>query len=595
MQVLRSRGPRFAAKRDEVMSARSYSVPLRKRPSRSRAFAWPTIGPTALGLLAIAFAIATGMTVAIAWWLVAAALIAAVVLAAIGALLVAVAPSAPLWVRMTFVVLLGHLLLNYGFANAVLTLGPVRAPFSELVLALALIGSVVYLLGPGARCVPAALWLFLTWLVFVLGMHLPSGFARHGIAALRDALPTVQALYLLPGFVIAHMAMRHPEGARWARRFLLVAGVCIAVYGLTYPLQKTLLGYSPRVSGMQQAVPLVGYFASWPQVALTGICGVLLWSWARPEKGQVLCGAFRAALIAAFGIAFLLAQSRGGYVTAVALFLLLLLVGGQMGAAGRLALAGICGVVLLLSMNMLGVEMRGRVGDLSLETAIDHLATLSGQADPASDFQGAAGGIEQRRMWRHQSLQLWRTDIGTTVFGVGYGQPLTNFKVGGAEGGAIIVREPHNSYVTILTRLGITGIVFMLLLHVMAFGTALRLYRKARMYGNKPLAAIALGIATYFACNYLNALGQPNFENPHFAVPYFFLAGAIFALWLSYEPVQKHRVKPCMKSAQTNWNVKPRHEKPSDCPPVDLVMPPSRASQAATPSGLYAPRQRRVV
>ncbi|MCD6681939.1 MAG: O-antigen ligase family protein [Burkholderiaceae bacterium] len=532
------------------MSTQSHGVPLRIYRASGRGFAWSAAWVATLGL-GIAFAIATGIAVAIAWWLVVPALIVTFALVAIGALLVAVAPSAPLWARMTLVVLLGHLLLNYGFANAVLAIGPVRAPLSELVLVIALVGSGVYLLRAGAQCVPATMWLFLAWLTFVLGMHVPRGFARYGIVALRDALPTVQMLYLLPGFVIAHMAMRHADGARWTRRFVLIVGVCIAVYGLAYPLQKTLLGYSPRVTGMQQAVPLVGYFASWPQVALTGICGVLLWGWARPEQDSLLFKALRAVLITAFGISFLFVQSRGGYVTAIALLVLLLLIGDQARTAGRLALAGVFGVVLLFGVSTLGLELRGRVGNVTLESAIDHLTTLSGRADSSSDFQGAAGGIVQRRMWREQSLRLWRTDLETTVFGIGYGQPLTNFTVGGTEGGSIIVREPHNSYVTILTRLGVTGIVFMLLLHGMAFGTALRLYRKACRYGDRPLAAMALGTAVYFVCNYLNAIGQPNFENPHFAVPYFFLAGVTFSLWRSYESTRFSK----SRSAQSSKDV----------------------------------------
>lgn len=522
---------------DEVMISGSHFLPPRDRLAAYRGAKRPVVGPVALVLLVILLATAVGAAVAVAWWLVAATVLAAAALAIAGALLVAIAPSAPLWARATFVVLLGHLLLNYGFANAVLTLGPVRAPFSELVLVLALIGSVVYLLGTGARCVPVALWLFLSWLVFALAVHLPSGFARYGIAALRDALPTVQAFYLLPGFAIAHIAIRHPDGARWARRFFLIVGLFTAAYGLGYPFQKTLLTYSPRVSGMQQLVPLVGYFASWPQAALTGVCGVLLWNWASPASGQVVLAAFRVTLIAAFGAAFLFVQSRTGYVTAFVLFLLLLLVGGQVRTASRLALAATCGIMLLLSMNMLGIELRGRVGELSLETLVDHLQTLSGVADPASELQGAAGGIEQRRMWREQSLRLWRTDVGTTFFGIGYGQPLTNFSVGGTEGRPIVVREPHNSYVTILTRLGITGVAIMLTFHIAAFSTALRLYRKARLHGDRPLAAIAFGIAVYFVCNYLNAIGEPNFESAHFVMPYFFLAGAIFALWVSYAPV----------------------------------------------------------
>lgn len=456
---------------------------------------------------------------------------ALVVLAALGSLLYVIAPSAPIWVRGCLMVVVAHLLFNYGFGNASVGAGSARVPVSELVLVLSLVACAGYFWRKGFSQMPLGIWLLLSWLVLVLALHLPAGVARYGVPALRDALPSVQAFYLVPGFCIGRLVLEDAGRRQWIWRFLLVLGLCTAVYGTLYPMQKALLGMSPRIMGMQQAIPLVGYYSSWPTVAVTGMFGVLLWRWAQPPgKAGLLPTALALAVFSGFGLSFLLVQSRGGYVMLLAAIALLAVMRSQRKTVLRLGGALLAGVLVLLAVGESGLEIKGRIGRVSLDSVFAHVQTLGGQAEQGSGLEGAAAGIDQRRRWRELSLQLWSKDWASMVFGVGFGPALTDFSARGTDGRAVVVREPHNSYVTILTRTGILGLSAMLMFFASTFVAAVALYRQQLASGDKPLAALALGAAVFFLCNFLNALGQPNFEAPHFVAPFFFVSGIVLAL-----------------------------------------------------------------
>lgn len=452
-------------------------------------------------------------------------------LVGLAALFYTLAPGGPIWVRACLMVVMAHLLFSYGFGNATVGVGGARVPISEVILLVSLGGSAAYFWRVGFGRLPMALWFFLVWLVFLLAIHLPVGFARYGSPALRDALPTVQALFVIPGYCVGHLALSDPAKRNWAVRCLLGLGVALALYGLLYPLQTTLLALSPRVTGLQQSVPLVGYYTTWPTVAVTGLFGVLLWRWAMPQPARrTLVTAAALLLLTGFGLGFLLMQSRGGYVMFVVVTVMMLALRGQRGTVLRVAVLLLTGLLLLAVVGASGLEIKGRIGQLSLDTISAHLLTLSGEAESGSGLEGAAAGIEQRSRWGTQSLKMWSADIQSMVVGVGYGPALTDFVVGGAGGRPIVVREPHNSYVTTLTRMGAVGFLVMMTIHTVTLLAALRLYRWHLHRGERSLAGFTLGCAVFFVCNYVNAIGQPNFESPHFVVPYFFLAGVIAAM-----------------------------------------------------------------
>jgi O-Antigen ligase len=445
-----------------------------------------------------------------------------------------IAPGAPLWIRALYFVIAGQAVLNYGFANLMLKFGGAPLPLTEIVLGVALVACFLRA-GPSADqvSIPLGLWAVALWVTFNLAIHIPAGLSRFGVGAARDALPTVEILFIIPGYVSTIVGLRGREpGRAWMWRFVYAVAVLAGFYGLLLPAADYLQELSPEVPSVQQSVPLLGYFASWPAVGLMGVFGTFLWRW---QLERLATGRERAiaAVIAISGLAaFVQAQSRISYLFVGISVPILLLIGGQGRLISRVFIAVGAVMVALLALELSNVQIGGRIGTLSASGIAEHLMTLSGDSD-SGEYGGAAAGINQRREWRHHALRLWSSSPETEVLGIGFGEVLTNLTTAGAQGQTMVVREPHNSYVSILTRSGLLGIGVFLSLQTAAFITAWRGYRRF-MVSNRTAAAFFLGALLAQTYSLMNAWGEPHFENAYTAVPSLFLIGCIFGVAAYY-------------------------------------------------------------
>lgn len=451
-------------------------------------------------------------------------------------LLRSLAPGAPWWVKASFFVVWGQLVLSYGFSNIIFFAGGVPIPLTDSVMMIALLCSAWQVWFARERVtLPLGLWFLLGWVLFCLAWHLPGGIQRDGVGAARDAMPTVQMVYVIVGFVAVTRCLREgPAGQRWLRSIPLVLGITLGLYGLCYPFSSTLLGLSPRLGSLQQSVPIVGYFTTWPCMAVLSLVGLALWRWQAEQRGQRrtwVSYVMGAIIVTSALMTFFMVQARIAYVFVALCVPLFLLVGGQARQVGRMAAALLLGISVLLAVELSGVELKGRVAKLSASGIYHHLLSLSGAtAGPDREFSGAAAGINQRRQWREYSLSLWNDDWSTRSLGIGYGYILTDLTTRGTGGETLVVREPHNSYVTTLTRTGAAGLAVMLALHAAVVGCCLVGYR--RLYRREPALAAAFLAALFFELYcLLNAWGEPHFEVAHFAVPSYFIYGAVFALY----------------------------------------------------------------
>jgi len=477
-------------------------------------------------------------------------LLAALVgLAGLTWLLRSLAPGAPWWIKASFFVVCGQLVLSYGFSNIIFIAGGVPIPLTDGVMMIGLLYSGWHVLFARERvALPPGLWVLLGWVLFCLAWHLPAGLRRDGVGAARDAMPTVQILYAIVGFVIVTLCLRAGEqGRRWLRGVLLLLGGMLAVYGLCYPISSVLISVSPRMSSLQQSVPIFGYFTSWPAMAALSLVGLALWRWQAERRGLRpgwpgrLLGVV---IVLSSLMTFFLVQARIAYLFALLCAPIFLVVGGQTRQVGRMAGALLLGLSALMVIELSGLELQGRVAKLSVSGIYHHLLSLGGSAGGADrDFGGAAAGIDQRRQWREYALGLWSEGVSSEMLGIGYGYVLTDLTTGGTAGETLIVREPHNSYVTTLTRTGAVGLGIMLGLHAAVLGVCFIGYR--RSYQNQPaLAAAFLGALFYEVYSLLNAWGEPHFEVAHFSVPSYFIYGAVFALYAHQHP--RSRLAPVL-------------------------------------------------
>ena len=110
------------------------------------------------------------------------------------------------------------------------------------------------------------------------------------------------------------------------------------------------------------------------------------------------------------------------------------------------------------------------------------------------------------------------------VVGEGFGQALIHFE---NEQG-IPVRQPHNSSLTVLARLGFVGLTFWLLFIGMVLVRCVRFlrtpYRSAAVFG------LVLWLFLSIIVALLEASVQPAFEFSHGAIPFYFLVGLAIGL-----------------------------------------------------------------
>jgi len=287
------------------------------------------------------------------------------------------------------------------------------------------------------------------------------------------------------------------------------------------PFQQTMLMYSPTVTGYQQSVPLVGYYATGNVLALAGLLATILmpsqFAW---RVGNNAPRWMMLVVFLIFAVSVVQMQSRATYIVA-GVSLVLLAISGHGLAARRLVMMTIAVIIALAAIDFSGLEIKGRIGNIGLEMVTDQLQSVTGKGG----LESARSGVDQRHRWVSYSLSRWASTPGTTAVGVGFGEALTDFSAAGADGRPVLVREPHNSYVSVLARTGLLGFVPWLIFH---FILMLKIWQKIRSEQkemNQSEANYWLWMFTLFMSMQITAVVEPVFESPHFAVPYFFMAG----------------------------------------------------------------------
>ncbi len=152
----------------------------------------------------------------------------------------------------------------------------------------------------------------------------------------------------------------------------------------------------------------------------------------------------------------------------------------------------------------------------------------------------AASGITQRIEWWRDLLKVWSENIGTIIYGLGYGFPLIDFKLQQH----VIVREPHNSYISILARLGIIGALAWVWMHILLINIWRKAFKQCRIVGWRLGQNRLLILMVFFILILIMAIGEDAFEKPFNAIPYYFFWGIVlrFACYLKYDIIKSKSV-----------------------------------------------------
>lgn len=420
---------------------------------------------------------------------------------------------------LLLVLLAGYLLLGYPFMQ--LRVPPVGfgVPFGELMLLVVLLGiSVPLVLARIGTVVALAPMLFLWFWGFT---RLAIDAVPAGIWAFRDGTQLIESLFVIAGFALFADEPQITRLSRWVRNIIVLA----CLYGLLYMLENQITAISPTLpGGSGQAIPIFGTFATTATMLLWGSFYCMI----QPARGPA--ERMRYSLVAAFLVSFtiLVIQARTTYVQLGAMTALLLLV--RPAALRSLFLALPVLAVLLLFISAFEIRISGRLSsEVSFDFLWNHVQAIFGVSEKAhGGVAEAASGVSLRLGWWLRLYRELTSDLATLLTGLGFGVPLTDFR----DTLDVPTREPHNSVISTVARLGLVGGVCWIVVQFEFFRCGFRAYRECNRLGRHEEGQLVLLIVAFATLTLASCFGEDTMEKPYNAIPYYLLWGV--ALRIAY-------------------------------------------------------------
>lgn len=376
--------------------------------------------------------------------------------------------------------------------------------------------------------------LFVWWLVGIIQVII--GFSMHGSWALRDATSMLEAFFLLLGFIFA----LRQGGLRLFFDWLPKLTFITALYCFGYPLKDWLIGFVPTIqSAAGSPVPVMFTYTS--KYLLMLFAASYFFIYTSQLKIKALYQQFLMIILIGYTIIFF--QARSIY------FELMMLIGFGLRFQPKKTsqIFWVIGIIsfLILIFPLFGLELKGRLGKtVTIDYLFNHFLSSFGIV-ANEDVEGSASGMYQRMDWWSALITKWLGSVNSTLFGLGYGIPLTDFTT------TVQVREPHNSYLSVLARLGLVGFAAYIWTHISLIKAWYKTYRRVNFLGWIQTKQHLLWMMSFFILMWGNGFAEDNFEKPFITIPYYFFWGVMIGLF--------HYVK----KAYVNADGKPIDENPT--------------------------------
>jgi O-antigen ligase len=412
-----------------------------------------------------------------------------------------------------------YLLLNWGFMQ--LRIPPTAGsglPVGEMVLLMSLV-TINYSGVLGRLSLMVAILPFMVWWTFGLGRAI-FDFTQHGAWALRDAAHVLESLFLLVGFVFAGDPKSFDRFFDWLPKLLVIA----VIYGLLYPFRVEIWNLSPTImSGSGYPAPIFGSMANTPQLMIMAATYLMLY-----RSNQLLANVVAVVII---GYTLAMFQARTLYLILIAVFGFVVFY--RRSTVKNLSLFVILSGFLLALITLVGLQVQGRLGaNFGPGFLVAHFLAIFGICDPSyPGVCSAAEGVDQRLEWWTKIYDSMVKDPFSLLLGLGYGLPLTEFH--GSSGAQ--VREPHNSYLSVIARTGITGAICWGIMMLELLRRWHNTFMRCRLLGWREGENRLLVLMVFFICTWVLALGEDGFEKPYNIIPFYFFWGIVLRLSLLLE------------------------------------------------------------
>lgn len=419
------------------------------------------------------------------------------------------------WQLFVLGALTPSIILNYGFDNFAVGAGGVKFPLSDLLVFAALL---LVLREFGQRFIqqivadPPALCLagLLVMSIFHLLFNIPA----YGFYSVRDSSMIFESVILILGVAWA----QNPKSVQFLNRWLFYILLINLVYSYTFNWAEKIQYASPKF-GVFHPVPLIG---NYQQTALWSVAAAIYFIWIGPQV--VRWPRWTLILLAAAQLGALgVLQVRAMYMAIGVIFVILLLFGETKKSvifATTIGWGAGALVALLLIVSALGIQIQGRMGPVTFGFIGEQIQTVLnvGNANTRMSHE------EDRADWYGQVWKRITSSPANMVVGEGYGQALINFV--NEEG--IPVRQPHNSSLTVLARLGFVGLAMWISFLGMVLLRYIRYLRKRS--APEEIRATVLWLFICFILYVMTFSVQPTLEFSHGAMPFYFLIGLGFGI-----------------------------------------------------------------
>ena len=241
-------------------------------------------------------------------------------------------------------------------------------------------------------------------------------------------------------------------------------------------------------------------------------------------------------------------QSRGGFLAAV----LILTVVFFAARHARGAMLGVLVLAILVAILAAALDVKFQMDrrELSVDQVLENFQSVGSEARSGSQFDNTT-------QWR---LNLWNlvvedVFVGERVWtGFGFGENLALRYDYQTPDESVPLRNPHNSHLSVLARMGTVGMALWIAMFATWFGGLVRARRQFRELGEDRRAALSLWLMLAMTALLVNAFFDPTIEGPYVGIPLWSLFGVGAVLGMGARAVgSRHHRRRGRPQGDFNW------------------------------------------
>ena len=407
--------------------------------------------------------------------------------------------------NLLMIIILLNIVLNYAFSNIVIGF----VPINQIVCVFFFFS--VFIIEKNTSIQKNFIVVLILFLFYLV--RLPYCIYKYGIFALRDGTHYLDMLFLIYSFFIVKKCV--------SKNAILKDKIIHGLYNILQiswgyyflktiePINGLIVSSSPLIHGIQKSLPLFG-FATYCSVWAVVLLFLDIWKVATKELNKnksILVGirSLITLLLCFFG------NGRSVIIGFLILIIIIFITSHKIKKYLTPKVLLISFITIIFVITGLSINMNGRV--LSAE----HFFNLALSVVGKGDYSGKAAGTEQRLEWWYKIWKDNTSKIEYFLFGRGFGVALTDF----VSASSTIVREPHNSFVSVFARQGIFGLTLWCFLLFKLFRTCM--HRLSYDFCSYLVVTVLVLFITI-------SLVEPVFENSYAAIPIYSIVGICLAI-----------------------------------------------------------------